>query len=130
MDSKNIQNTVAVFAQQLLHASNGDSLRAVGLLVLTLDRGEIFSPEEHAWRLIVDVRRVLMPDSIEDVSKPIQHLVGEASWEGMQHCLRCGKALTVTGNGHERGESLLSGYVFEIGPQLTSDPCDDYRACT
>ena len=63
MDPRNIQSKVTVFAQQLLHEANGDSVRALGLLVLALDGGEILSPE-HAWRLIVDVRRVLMPDSI------------------------------------------------------------------
>ena len=129
MDARNLQSKVTALAQQLLHEANGDPVRAMGLLVLALD-GEESQPPDHAWPLIIEVRRVLMPDSYEESPKPIQHLVGETSWEGVQHCLRCGKALTVTRNGQEPGETLLSGYVFEIGSRLTSEPYDDYQACT
>jgi len=129
MNPRNLQHKVTALARQLLYEANGDSVRALGLLVLALDEEETQS-SDHAWSLIIEVRRALMPDSFEEFPKPIRHLVGEASWEGVQHCLRCGKALTVTSNGHERGETRLFGYVFEIGTRSTSEPCDDYQPCT
>ena len=129
MDAGNLHNKVTALAQQLLHEAKGDPVRAMGLLVLALD-GEEVQPPDHAWPLIIEVRRVLMPDNFEEFPKPIQHLVAEASWEGVQHCLRCGKALTVTRNDHEPEETGLSGYVFEIGSRLTSGPYDDYQVCS
>ncbi len=126
MDPRIIQDKVAAFTQQLLHEANGDPIRALGLLVLVLDGAELPS-SDHAWRLMLEVRQVLMPDSIGEPPAPTQHLVGEVSWEGVQHCLRCGKVLAR--DCHERGKAFLSGHVFEIGPRLTSEPCDDYRVC-
>jgi hypothetical protein len=127
MDPKLIlQHKVLVFSQQLLTEAKGDPVRALGLLVLVLDGPEILSPD-HAWRLIGEVRRILLPDLTGESPIPIQHLVGDASWEGEQHCLRCGRMLMKPLHGRE--ESLLAGYVFEIGSRLTSEQCEHYRVC-
>ncbi|MBX3301474.1 MAG: hypothetical protein KF693_04600 [Nitrospira sp.] len=98
----------------------------MGLLALVLDGLEVLSAD-HAWRLVVEVRRVLMPEATADPLVPIRHLVGPVSWEGEQHCLRCGKVLVK--QRHGSAESLLPGYVFEIGPRLTSKPSENYRVC-
>ncbi|MGE0468706.1 MAG: hypothetical protein Nkreftii_003367 [Candidatus Nitrospira kreftii] len=124
MDPKLIQDKVLVFSQQLLTEAKGDPVQALGLLVLVLDGPEILSPD-HAWRLIGEVRRILLPDLTGESPIPIQHLVGGVSWEGEQHCLRCGRILMKPL--HE--ELFLAGYVFEIGSRLTSEQCEHYRAC-
>jgi hypothetical protein len=126
MDLKLIQDKVLVFSQQLLTEAKGDPVQALGLLVLVLDGPEILSPD-HAWRLICEVRRILLPDLTGESPIPIQHLVGDVSWEGEQHCLRCGRILIKSLHGHE--ESLLAGYVFEIGSRLTSEQREHYRVC-
>lgn len=81
----------------------------------------------HAWRLVVEVRRVLMPDVVGDPPVPIRHLVGTVSWEGEQWCLRCGRVLIESIHGPL--ESLPSGYTFEIGSRLTSEQSENYRVC-
>ena len=126
MDPKVVQGKVLIFTQQLLAEAKGDPLRALGLLVLVLDGPEMISPE-HAWRLLGEVRRVLMPETTEESHIPTRHLVGTATWEGEQHCLRCGRVLIKQLRGPE--ESLPPGYIFEIGSRLTSEPCEHYRAC-
>ncbi|MDH4302065.1 MAG: hypothetical protein OEV51_08310 [Nitrospira sp.] len=126
MDPKLIQDKVLAFSQQLLTEAKGDPMRALGLLVLVLDGPEMLSPDQ-AWRLIGEVRGVLMPDLTGESPIPIQHLVGDASWEGEQHCLRCGRILMRPLHGPE--ESLLPGYVFEIGSRLTSEQYELYRVC-
>ena len=126
MDPNIIHTKVELFAQQLLREAQGDPIRALGLLALVLEGPEIESPT-HAWRLLVEVRKILMPDGMEESPIPIQHLVGAVSWEGMQHCLRCGKVLRR--ECHEPGDSLPQGYAFEMGSRLTAEPCDDYRVC-
>lgn len=126
MDPKILHDKVWVFAQQLLTEAKGDPIRALGLLVLVLDGPEILAPD-HAWRLIGEVRRVLVPDLTGESPMPIRHLVGTVSWEGDQHCLRCGKVLRRHSHGTE--ESLLPGYVFEMGSRLTSEQCENYQAC-
>ncbi|NJN70992.1 MAG: hypothetical protein HC801_12450 [Nitrospira sp.] len=126
MDPKVVQDKVLVFSQQLLAEAKGDPLRALGLLVLVLDGPEILSTE-HAWRLLGEVRRVLMPETTEESPIPTRHLVGTATWEGEQHCLRCGRVLIKHLRGPE--ESLLPGYVFEIGSRVTSEQCENYRVC-
>lgn len=126
MDPKLIQDKVLAFSQQLLAEAKGDPMRALGLLVLVLDGPEMLSPDQ-AWRLIGEVRGVLMPDLTGESPIPIQHLVGDASWEGEQHCLRCGRILMRPLHGSE--ESLLPGYVFEIGSRLTSEQYELYRVC-
>lgn len=126
MDPKLVQGKVHAFAQRLLQEADGDPVRALGLLVLVLDGAEVQSAED-AQRLVAEVRQVLMPERVEDVGKPVQHLAGEVSWEGIQHCLRCAKVLAR--NCHDRGTPFVIGYVYEIGPRLISDECDEYESC-
>lgn len=126
MDPGIVHDKIWVFAQQLLSEAKGDPVRALGLLVLTLDGPEVLSVD-HAWRLMVEVRRILMPEATGESPVPIRHLVATASWEGEQHCLRCGRVLGK--QLHGTATSLLPGYVFEIGSRLTSEPCENYRAC-
>lgn len=127
MDPNTIHDKVGVFAQQLLIEAKGDPLRALGLLVLVLDGPELLSLD-HSWRLVTEVRRLLMPEPAGESPLPIRHLVGAPSWEGEQHCLRCGKVLIRPSQGP--AESPLQGYVFEIGPRVTSEPPPNYRLCS
>ena len=126
MDPKVVQGKVHAFAQRLLREADGDPVRALGLLVLVLDGAEVQSAED-AQRLVAEVRQVLMPERIEDIGRPVQHLAGEVSWEGIQHCLRCAKVLAR--HCHDRGMPFVAGYVYEIGPRLTSEDCDDFESC-
>jgi hypothetical protein len=68
-----------------------------------------------------------MPEATADFSVPIRHLVGAAFWEGEQHCLRCGRVLVKQSQGS--AESLLPGYIFEIGSRFTSEQHENYRVC-
>lgn len=126
MDPKLLQGKVQAFAQRLLDEANGDPVRALGLLVLVLDGAELESAD-HAQRLVVEVRKVLMPETEAELGRPLQHLAGEASWEGVQHCLRCAKVLAR--NCHERGTAFPTGYVYEIGPRFSAEGCDDFDVC-
>jgi hypothetical protein len=126
MDPKLLQGKVQAFAQRLLDEANGDPVRALGLLVLVLDGADLDSAG-HAQRLVVEVRKILMPEGVAEFGKPVQHLVGDVSWEGVQHCLRCAKVLAR--NCHERGTALAAGYVYEIGPRFTSEECDEFDSC-
>lgn len=125
MDPQQLQGKVQAFAQRLLDEAKGDPVRALGLLVLVLDGSDLTSGD-HAQRLVLEVRKVLMPEQALD-SRPIQHLAGDVSWEGVQHCLRCAKVLGR--NCHERGTTLMAGYVYEIGPRMTSEDCEDFDSC-
>lgn len=127
MDPQQLQGKVQAFAQRLLDEANGDPVRALGLLVLVLDGSDLASAD-HAQRLVLEVRKVLMPEHlVGEVIQPVQHLAGDVSWEGVQHCLRCGKVLAK--NCHERGTALVTGYVYEIGGRFTSDDCDRFDVC-
>ena len=126
MISKRIKGKVQAFAQRLLQEADGDHLRALGLLVVALDGANVRSAED-AQRLIAEVRHVLMPGHDDDAGPPIQHLAGEVSWEGMQHCLRCAKV--IARNCHERGPSFMTGYVYEVGSRFTSEACDNFDVC-
>ena len=126
MDPKLLQGRVQAFAQRLLQEADGDPVRALGLLVLALDEADV-EWAQHARRLITEVRHVLMPDNDHDRGRPVQHLAGEVSWEGMQHCLRCAKVLSR--NCPERGPSFAPGYVYEVGPRLTSEEYNDFDVC-
>jgi hypothetical protein len=121
-----LQEKVQAFAQRLLDEANGDPVRALGLLVLVLDGSDLTSGE-HAQRLVVEVRKILMPEAFQEAGKPIQHLAGHVSWEGVQHCLRCAKVLTRSGQG--RGNALPAGYVYEIGLRVTADECAAFERC-
>jgi hypothetical protein len=126
MDPKLLQGKVQAFAQRLLQEADGDPVRALGLLVLVLD-GADFASADHAQRLVAEVRNVLIPDNPVEVGRPVQHLAGEVSWEGVQHCLRCAKILAR--NCHERGPSFAAGYVYEVGPRMTAEECVQFDVC-
>ena len=126
MDSQRLQTKVQAFAHRLLEEANGDPVRALGLLVLVLEDSELESAD-HAHRLVAEVRKVLLPQSFSEAGQPVQHLAGDPSWEGVQHCLRCGKVLSKTSQ--EDGLSHLSGYVYEVGSRVTADDCDDFTLC-
>ena len=127
MDPKVLQGKVQAFAQRLLDEANGDPVRALGLLVLVLDGADLES-SDHAHRLVNEVRKVLMPESVAEIGRPVQHLVGDVSWEGVQHCIRCAKI--VARNCHEDGTVLPPGYVYEVGARVTSEECDDFDVCS
>ena len=126
MDPNLLQDKVLAFAQRLLDEANGDPVRAMGLLVLVLEETGIESAE-HAQRLVAEVRRVLMPERGGEIKKPVQHLAGDVSWEGVQHCLRCAKVLAR--NCHDRRAPHPIGHVYEIGPTFTSEGCEDFDTC-
>ena len=128
MESKPLQNKVQAFAQRLLDEAGGDPVRALGLLVLILD-GSDLAPATHAQRLVTEIRKVLLPDNrqISETMKPIQHLAGPVSWEGVQHCLRCARSLVKDCSDDET--ALPSGYVYEIGTRITRDCDDDFDTC-
>lgn len=127
MDPQDIQEKVDTFAQGLLSEAHGDPLKALGLLVLVLDSAE-FESADHMKRLITEVRHVLMPEGRGSLARPIQHLAGEVSWEGIQHCLRCGTVLAKD-CGHHAG-AIRPGYVYQQGTRFTSDEQDDFSLCT
>lgn len=126
MNSQPLHDKVQAFAQRLLDEANGDPVRALGLLVLVLDDSELESGD-HVHRLVAEVRKVLVPEQVIEPGRPIQHLAGDASWEGVQHCLRCGKVLTK--RGREAGDEIPSGYVYEVGSRVTADACDGFEPC-
>ncbi len=128
MDSQRLQTKVQAFAHRLLEEANGDPVRALGLLVLVLEDSELESAD-HAHRLVAEVRKVLLPQDFAEVGQPVQHLAGQPSWEGVQHCLRCGKVLSTSTAGHEDGTTYPSGYVYEVGPRFTTEDCDDFEPC-
>lgn len=128
MDSHRLHTKVQAFAHRLLEEANGDPVRALGLLVLVLEDSELESAD-HAHRLVAEVRKVLLPQNFAEVGQPIQHLAGHSSWEGVQHCLRCGKVLSKRTASHEDGIAYPSGYVYEVGPRFTTDDCDDFDLC-
>lgn len=126
MDPRLLQGKVQAFAQRLLQEADGDPLRALGLLVVALDGADVESAED-ARKLMAEVRHVLIPEMDTDLGYPIQHLAGEVSWEGVQHCLRCAKILAR--NCYERGTSFLPGYVYEVGPRFTAQEFDNFDLC-
>jgi len=128
MDSKQLQNKVQAFAQRLLDEAGGDPVRALGLLVLILD-GSDLAPATHAQRLVVEIRKVLLPDQglTSETTRPIQHLAGPLSWEGIQHCLRCARSLTK--DCRDGGAALPPGYVYEIGSRIAIECDEDFDIC-
>ena len=126
MDSQRLQTKVQAFANRLLEEANGDPVRALGLLVLVLEDSELESAD-HAHRLVAEVRKALLPQNFSEAGQPIQHLAGHPSWEGVQHCLRCGKVLNK--KAQDDGAEFESGYVYELGSRFTGEDCDDFEAC-
>jgi len=126
MDPNVLQDKMQAFAQRLLQEAQGDPVRALELPVLIFDGADIESAD-YAQRLVAKVRQVLMPDSPVEMRRPVQHLAGEVSWEGVQHSLRC--ATVLARNCHGRGSSVAAGYVYEIGPRFTSGEFDEFDVC-
>jgi len=128
MDSKRLQDKVQAFAQRLLVEANGDPVKALGLLVLVLDGSDLASAD-HTQRLVAEIRKVLIPDNPVDQerTKPVRHLAGDVSWEGIQHCLRCAKVLAI--HAREEGVAFPLGHVYEIGSRFTSECFDDFDPC-
>src|SRR5262245_64474830 len=114
MESKRLQDKVFAFAQRLLEEANGDPVKALGLLVLVLDGSELTS-QRYAHRLVVEIRKVLLPDR---PVRTVRHLAGEVSWEGLQQCLRCGRVLV--NSGRDEGTAFPPGHVYEIGPRFSA----------
>jgi hypothetical protein len=126
MDPSGIQDKVEAFTKRLLDEANGDPVRALGLLLIVLDGSDAESAD-HMWQLVTEVRKLLLPENFGERRKPVQHFAGDVSWEGIQHCLRCGKVLV---RDCQEGETALeTGYAYEIGSRLTSDECDDFTTC-
>lgn len=126
MDHHILQDKVQALAQRLLQEAHGDPVRALGLLVLVLDGADIESAE-HAQRLVAEVRHVLIPSDSVAMERPVQHLAGEVSWEGVQHCLRC--ATVLARNDYGQGASFATGPVYQVGPRFTSDNLDEFDVC-
>jgi hypothetical protein len=133
MDQQDIQTKVQAFAQRLLTEAKGDPIRALGLLVLVLEGIET-QDVNLVKRLISEVRRILMPSSSPptliqpcDDDLPIQHLAGDLSWEGIQHCIRCGKVLVREGQSKAGG--LPAGYVYQVGTHYRVDDFEEFRSC-
>ena len=127
MDPQEIQARVAGFAQRLLDEAHGDPVRALGLLVLVLDGVEVQDPEQYA-QLLSEVRRALFPDAESPQrARPLQHLAGDMSWEGYQHCLRCGVVLV---NGKDSASSgFPSGFVYQIEGHFQVGCPDEFEPC-
>ncbi|MGA6827277.1 hypothetical protein ACO9S2_06625 [Nitrospira sp. NS4] len=106
MNSPPLHRKVQAFARRLLDEANGDLVRAPGLPVPVLEDAELKSGD-HVHRLLAEVRKVLMPEPVIGLGRPIQHLAGDASWEGGRHGLRCGKVLTK--QGREEGPVIPRG---------------------
>ena len=125
VDPKHIESRVVDFAYKLLEEAHGDPVRALGLLVLVLDGLEEYDAQQYT-QLVSDIRIVLMPD-FRRRAPVVQHLAGEMSWEGHQHCLRCGMAL-VKGRLTDR-EGFPAGHVYQVGVHLSLESPDDYELC-
>lgn len=139
MDQQDIQTRVQAFAQRLLLEAKGDPIRALGLLVLVL---EGVKTEDMALvrRLITEVRRILVPtptpivlepdfdQPVEEI--PTEHLAGDVSWEGVQHCIRCGKVLAKAGD-DEHGDTggFPSGYVYQVGTKFFLGDPEEAISC-
>lgn len=121
------EQNLQAFVRRLLWEADGDPVRALGLLVLALEKTEARSAE-RAQRLIAEVRHALMPELGIQSGRPVQHLAGNRSWEGGQQCLRCGKTLFRTATQESR-KALSPGYVYEIGLHFSPEPPDDYDPC-
>lgn len=140
VDQQDIQTRVQAFAHRLLMEAKGDPVRALGLLVLVLE-GVKTEDMGLVRRLIAEVRRILVPapmplvvepdfSPIQEEEIPIQHLAGEISWEGVQHCIRCGKVLSRAGE-DEAGDTggFPSGYVYQVGSTFFLGDPEDCQTC-
>ncbi|MFO0775389.1 MAG: hypothetical protein U0172_12065 [Nitrospiraceae bacterium] len=147
MDRQDIQTRVHAFANRLLTEAKGDPIRALGLLVLVL---EGVKNEDIALvrKLMTEVRRILVPTPApfsidpefgapaeptaeqEPEPTPIQHLAGEMSFEGVQHCIRCGKVLARAGTEpRPDSDGFASGYVYQVGSKFLTGEYEDFEHC-
>ncbi len=126
MDSPELRHRVEAFAHKLLNEAQGDPVRALGLLIVVLDGSAVSDPEQ-VTRLLWEVRNVLLPKKGESIAPVVQHLAGEVSWEGIQHCLRCGKVLCRSADGAAGG--FPSGYVYQMNDAFTQDHSEAYEVC-
>ena len=127
VDPREIEAKLFGFANKLLEEAQGDPVRALGLLVLVLEGLEHEEVGPYG-QLLSEVRRVLIPQpELPAGTRAVQHLAGEMSWEGYQHCMRCGAVLVKSKDVHTDG--FPSGYVYEIGGRLYVGSPEDYDAC-
>ncbi len=127
MDPQDIQARVEGFAQKLLEEAHGDPVRALGLLVLVLEGSETPGSEQHL-ELLNKIRKILLPESDRPtVIRAVQHLAGDMSWEGYQHCVRCGLVLA-RGKEPDR-HGFPSGYVYQVGSKFELDIPGDFGSC-
>lgn len=127
MDPQDIQAKVVGFAHRLLEEAQGDPLRALGLLVLVLEGLQGQDSQQYA-QLVTEVRRVLLPESQEaEPEQAVQHLAGEMSWEGDQHCLRCGLVIVKQTSTGKRGFPV--GYVYQVGGRFRLESPGGHAPC-
>ena len=128
MDPQEIQSKVECFAQKLLDEAQGDPVRALGLLVLVLEGWEGRDGEQYS-KLLRRIRKILIPEADEPTSVPsIQHIAGEMSWEGYQHCVRCGKVLKKRKESADPG--FPSGHVYQVGDIIALEAPGEFDSCS
>ncbi|MGQ0811292.1 MAG: hypothetical protein ACT4OO_08715 [Nitrospiraceae bacterium] len=125
MDSHQVQKKIETVAQRLLLEAEGDPIRALGLLIVILDGSDI-TDDRQIIRLLSEVRKVLVPQLEVNSARIIQHLAGERSWEGIQHCLRCGAVLPTE---KAEGGSFPSGYVYHVNGRFCQGDYEDFDRC-
>lgn len=127
MDPQDIQAKVAGFAHRLLEEAQGDPLRALGLLVLVLEGLQEQDTQQYA-HLVTEVRRVLLPEGEQpEPAQAVQHLAGEMSWEGYQHCIRCGLVIVKRASTGKPGFPV--GYVYQVGGRFRLQSPGDHAPC-
>lgn len=127
MDQEDIQAKVVGFAHRLLEEAQGDPLRALGLLVLVLEGLQEQDTEQYA-HLVSEVRRVLLPEGEPDEpEQAVQHLAGEMSWEGYQHCIRCGLTIVKKTGAGNRG--FPAGFVYQVGGRFRLESPGEHAPC-
>ena len=127
MDPQEIQSKVECFAHKLLEEAQGDPVRALGLLVLVLEGWEGRDGEQYS-KLLKRIRKILIPEADEPTCvHSIQHIAGEMSWEGYQHCVRCGKVLKKRKESTDQG--FPSGHVYQMGDTIALEANGDFDSC-
>ncbi len=128
MDPQEIQLKVESFAQKLLEEAHGDPVRALGLLVLVLEGWEGRDGEQYP-KLLKRIRKILIPEADEPTCVySIQHIAGEMSWEGYQHCVRCGKVLKKRKESSDQG--FPTGHVYQMGDTIELEADGEFDSCT
>ena len=117
MDPQDIQAKVVGFAHRLLEEAQGDPLRALGLLVLVLEGLQEQDTEQYAH----------LGDEQAEPEQAVQHLAGEMSWEGYQHCIRCGLVIVKQASTTSRGFPV--GYVYQVGGRFRLESPGGHAPC-